>query len=234
MGAGGYSGIISDKANELLKSREHIKLLEAGCGSSSYFDFQRVEKAVGIDIDQTQLDANKVLHEKLLGDLQTYPLPAGEFDIVVCWDVVEHLPRPQEALANMFRTLRPGGLLVLGFPHLLSFKGLVTKYSPFWFHEAFYRYMKYTTRHFPTYLRTAIMPKRVIRQAEESGLSVVFFQLSEGGVSKKFRKKFAVVDIGFKVMDGVWRVATLGKCESLSLDSCALVFQKTGAAKKSA
>lgn len=44
---------------------------------------------------------------------------------------LERLPRPKDALLNLCRTVRPQGLLILGFPNLLSVKGIVTKITPF-------------------------------------------------------------------------------------------------------
>src|ERR1700722_16016233 len=125
MGAKIYSEDISDQINAHFKGRTGLTLLEGGCGSSSHFDMHGIVKSVGIDISKDQLDRNAVLSEKILGDLQTYPLGKEKFDIVICWDVVEHLPDPQAAILNMVGSLKKDGLLVLGFPHMVSFKGLV-------------------------------------------------------------------------------------------------------------
>jgi 2-polyprenyl-3-methyl-5-hydroxy-6-metoxy-1,4-benzoquinol methylase len=47
------------------------------------------------------------------------PYPAGSFDTVVCWEVLEHLPAGGEprAFAELARVLRPGGALYLSTPH---------------------------------------------------------------------------------------------------------------------
>jgi SAM-dependent methyltransferase len=226
MGASNLEKFISEQANLLLQGRRNLKLLEAGCGSASYFQFANVGHRAGIDISPEQLERNQVIQEKILGDLQTHPLPSGEFDIVVCWDVIEHLSRPREALLNMFQTLKPEGVLVLGFPNLLSFKGLATKLTPHWFHELFYRRMKYEFRPFPTYLRLAVLPNRVIEYAQANGLELVFQRLHEGGVTRRFKERFWVVRTLFATVDAIVRVLSLGNCHSLYLDNCALVFQK--------
>lgn len=41
------------------------------------------------------------------------PDEAGRFDVITCWDVVEHFSDPREELRQMRRLLRPGGLLAL-------------------------------------------------------------------------------------------------------------------------
>jgi SAM-dependent methyltransferase len=226
MGASNLEDIISDQVNDLLRDRYDLKLLEAGCGSASYFRFRHLGRTIGIDISPEQLEHNEVLQEKIQGDLQTYPLPGNAFDIVVCWDVIEHLSRPRDALLNMFRSLRPGGVLVLGFPNLLSFKGLATKITPYWFHEVFYRWMKYKTRHFPTYLRLSILPNRVIDFAQQNGFEVAFHRLLEGGVTTRFKQRFWFVRTLFAALDAGVRAISFGRCQSLYLDNCALILKK--------
>jgi SAM-dependent methyltransferase len=228
MGASSLEDIISDQVNDLLRGRCDLKLLEAGCGSASYFRFTNLGRTTGIDISPDQLDQNEVLQEKILGDLQTYPLPENAFDIVVCWDVIEHLSRPRDALLNMFRSVTPGGVLVLGFPNLLSFKGVVTKLTPHWFHELFYRWMKYKSRHFPTFLRLSILPNRVIEYALQNGFQVIFHKLLEGGVTTTFKQRFWLIRTLFAGVDAVARAISFGRCQSLYLDNCALVLKKTG------
>jgi ubiquinone/menaquinone biosynthesis C-methylase UbiE len=46
-------------------------------------------------------------------DIVSEPLPEGEFDLVHCRLVLEHLPGRLEALARMARALAPGGWLVI-------------------------------------------------------------------------------------------------------------------------
>jgi SAM-dependent methyltransferase len=50
------------------------------------------------------------------GDLFTTDLPLGHYDAIVMGDVIEHLPRPGEALDRMAELLRPGGIAWLALP----------------------------------------------------------------------------------------------------------------------
>jgi SAM-dependent methyltransferase len=45
-------------------------------------------------------------------------VPDGRYDAVVSHQVLEHVPRPWEALGEFHRVLRPGGVLVISVPHL--------------------------------------------------------------------------------------------------------------------
>lgn len=48
-----------------------------------------------------------------VGDAQHVPFADDCFDVVTLWDVLEHLPEPHAAMAELARVLRPGGRLVL-------------------------------------------------------------------------------------------------------------------------
>lgn len=217
---------VCETANSLLEGRTRIKLLEAGCGSASHIQFNAEVHTVGIDISSEELEKNTTVHEKIVGDIQAYALPSEEFDVVICWMVLEHLPRPMDALLNLSRAVRPQGLLILGFPNLLSVKGIITKLTPFWFHEQFYKFMRYQSRHFPTFLKAEILPKNVVQFAESHGFSVELCKLVEGGVSKKVRNRFRAADWAFSGIDAVTRAISFGGMQSPLLDNCALVLRK--------
>jgi len=224
----GLEEAVCAATDALLDGRSHIKLLEAGCGSATHIRFRPEVYAVGIDISKKQLDKNATVQEKILGDIQEHSLPKGEFDVVICWNVLEHLSKPKDALLNLFNSVKPEGLVILGFPNLLSIKGIATKVTPFWFHELFYRFMKSDFRPFPTYLRRAILPKNVTRFAEENGFFVEFFSLVEGGVAKRVRNRFVVLDVAFSMVDSMAKAITFGKMPSPLLDTCAIILKKRG------
>jgi ubiquinone/menaquinone biosynthesis C-methylase UbiE len=53
------------------------------------------------------------------GDAAQIPLPDNSFDVVTCQTLLMHLAQPVEALREMIRILRPGGLLVCVEPNNL-------------------------------------------------------------------------------------------------------------------
>jgi len=50
-------------------------------------------------------------------DARCLPFGAERFDSLTCLDVLEHIPRPAEAVGEMVRVLRTGGTLVLETPN---------------------------------------------------------------------------------------------------------------------
>jgi 2-polyprenyl-3-methyl-5-hydroxy-6-metoxy-1,4-benzoquinol methylase len=222
---------VQQVVDRLLAGKDNPRVLEAGCGSLSRIDLPQGRTLVGIDIEQRQLDRNTSLDEKILGDLQTFEAPTPGFDLVLCWDVIEHLPEPIKALDRLTAALNPGGGLVLAFPHLWSLKGLVTKFTPFWVHALFYRYVVGDKRsqdewdQFPTYFRASIAPRNLSRWAEQHGFEVAYEEIYEGPVQTALRSRNRLLDLGFAALGSVSRVLSLGRLD-LGLSDCVLVIRR--------
>jgi len=56
-------------------------------------------------------------------DLETQPLPAaaGDFDVVVCNQVFEHLKNIYSPITEIHRVLKPGGHLIISVPNMAAF-----------------------------------------------------------------------------------------------------------------
>ena len=187
---------IENRISVFLANKIHPKILEAGCGSLSNFDIPETAHIVGIDISQAQLDKNSVVHEKILGDIQEYELPEKYYDLIVCWNVLEHLKYPRKALGILFKSVRDDGLLIIAFPNFFSVKGLLTKVTPFGFHRLIYKTAYGSQRFgspgydpFPTFLKYEISPTSLKKFASENMFSVEYYRTFESGVQKKLRKK---------------------------------------------
>jgi SAM-dependent methyltransferase len=50
------------------------------------------------------------------GALPTIPLPSEKFDIVLCLDVLEHIPDDQLGLQEVYRLLAPGSIAIIFVP----------------------------------------------------------------------------------------------------------------------
>ncbi len=55
-------------------------------------------------------------HIDYVSDITSIPVPDSSFDVILCTEVLEHVPRPIEALQEMVRITRPGGRLFLTAP----------------------------------------------------------------------------------------------------------------------
>jgi SAM-dependent methyltransferase len=167
---------------------EKIAIYEAGGGSTSYLPRSLRERATVtvIDIDAIQLAHNTYADEKILGDIQTHSFGAARFDLIVCYNVIEHLPNANMAFRNFVEAIRPGGLILIGAPNPRSLSGFVTKYSPHWFHVWYYRRILGNATAglpghapFPTHFHPLVTPDNLRAYAEKLGLEIVYQRLYE-------------------------------------------------------
>jgi len=121
------------------KSDSSLSVLEAGGGSLVHVKFESTPKITVVDISKEQLEKNTVAHEKILGDLCEIELGTSKFDMAVAWDVIEHLEQPRLVLQKLFAAITPGGIVVLAWPNPQSLRGMITKWSPHWFHVLVYK-----------------------------------------------------------------------------------------------
>ena len=164
---------------DALQADAAFAVLEAGCGSCSHFRFSPSAQITGIDISREQLERNMAIHEKICADVQTHHFDDASFNVIICWNVMEHLSDPHVVLEKFFRWLKPGGIIIVGTPNIFSGKGLITKLTPHFVHVPLYKYVlgkkdagQPGTEPFPTYLRMALAPRNLERFAAAHDITV--------------------------------------------------------------
>jgi len=98
--------------------------LDVGCGdgrTAGVWLASRGCEYVGVDISETGVEQARGLGLdcRVIEDASSLPFEDGEFDGVVCFEVLEHLLWPQDAVCEMRRVLRPGGQLLVTVPNVL-------------------------------------------------------------------------------------------------------------------
>lgn len=201
---------------------DRMRILEAGCGSRSNIRFDEGVRWTGIDISAKQLERNSGLHEKIQGDLQVHRFEPASFDMIVCWDVLEHLDRPPEALQRFADSIAPNGLIVLKVPNLDSMKGRLTRILGHGVHVAWYKYLYGRERiqqadggPFPTYLRDSVAPRELRRFASQAGLEVAFESYYDFSTAPQVRRRklFCVLYLIAKTVAGALSFGRLGDSE---------------------
>jgi len=119
------------------KAGKRQRLLDLGCGVKPFLPvYSRYsEQSVGMDVETSPHDVKVA---DVIYDGKHIPFGDQEFDIVFCTEVMEHVPEPSEFLAEIYRVLKPGGVVIMTTPFLVPL------------HEEphdYYRYTKHGIHH---------------------------------------------------------------------------------------
>lgn len=99
------------------------RVLDAGCGvgwGSALLVEAEASEVVGVDLDpKTVEDARRRVPAAtfLVGDLMDLPFDDDSFDVVVCFEAIEHTGDTDRTLDQLARVLRPNGLLFVSSPN---------------------------------------------------------------------------------------------------------------------
>jgi 2-polyprenyl-3-methyl-5-hydroxy-6-metoxy-1,4-benzoquinol methylase len=98
-------------------------VLDVGCGEGNYAFYLKERGAAfiaGVEIDsEAAAAASSKMDFVFTGSVEEkLPFEQGQFDLIICADVLEHLIDPWEALRNMKILLAPDGYLLASIPNL--------------------------------------------------------------------------------------------------------------------
>jgi len=151
-------------------------ILVIGCGTGNDLDVisKFGKRVVVCDTDKEAIKGIKAKVVKRHMDARNLEFKDGSFDIVLAFDVLEHIKEDKLAIKEAFRVLRKGGCFVLTVP---ACKLLYSNYD---------RYYK----HFRRYNRKELSDKLCRFEAVYIGYwnAVLFFPFSLERVAKKFLK----------------------------------------------
>jgi ubiquinone/menaquinone biosynthesis C-methylase UbiE len=119
------------------------KLLDVGAGSSPYRELFSHCKYFTQDFSQLKPDQlrgyngyNKI---DFVSDINTIPVNSNEFDVILCTEVLEHVPEPISAIKEMSRILKSKGIILITAPlgsglhqEPYHFYG---GYTPYWYEK---------------------------------------------------------------------------------------------------
>jgi len=223
---------VQEVIDDMLADKDEPRILEAGCGSMTRIKLPVNYTLVGMDISERQLNRNTMLNEKIQGDLQKYQWEKPDVDLIVCWDVIEHLDDPTAALRNLATALKPNGVMVLAFPNFWSLKGLVTKLTPFKVHAWFYYLLGDKRRieeldQFPTPLKYAISPVKLQSLMKSLELEVIYDEIYEGPVQAHMRRSSKLANFCFAALAIISNTLSLNKLD-MGLSDCVLIVRQHG------
>jgi SAM-dependent methyltransferase len=104
------------------------RVLDAGCGAgygAELLNQAGAASVVGVDSSDSALSlARSAVTDGVtceLGDITALSHPDDSFDLVVCFEVIEHVEDPEQVLDELRRVLRPDGILLLSSPNRVRY-----------------------------------------------------------------------------------------------------------------
>jgi 2-polyprenyl-3-methyl-5-hydroxy-6-metoxy-1,4-benzoquinol methylase len=213
--------------DETVNVRRPAQVLDAGSGLRAVVSFAPHVTVVGVDSSQTLLERNERLDVRIVADLETWR-PTTHFDCVLCWDVLEHLRDPRGAVRRFAAAVRPGGIMIIGSPNPRSLKGIITRWTPHWFHEFTYRRLFEIepagegTTPFPTFMRPDVAAQRVVETAESAGLELLTLAYTESPMQMKVRRRVRLDGRMWRLVCGFVRVVTAARVDAAATDYVAI------------
>jgi ubiquinone/menaquinone biosynthesis C-methylase UbiE len=122
------NGITSSFLNYAVKTGMK-SFLEVGCGSGKLYKLLRKQiknvQYTGIELSEKVIRQNKVNYPEAEWHVAgAYDIPTYDESVDVCFSfyVLEHLVYPEEAIVEMLRVVKKGGILILIFPDFVASK----------------------------------------------------------------------------------------------------------------
>lgn len=119
-----YGAAFDDKGN--------WKLLDAGCGFGQYdrfilSHFKNVHVS-SVDVKKDYLDDCRTYFKREISEQRITFNQAnllnfdetGEYDFIICVDVLEHIEEDEKVIANLHKALKPGGYFLMHSPSIYS------------------------------------------------------------------------------------------------------------------
>jgi O-antigen biosynthesis protein len=119
------------------QAAEGRAVLDAGCGvgyGSAMLARAGATEVVGVDLSDKAVEAAAGAAPNatfLTGDVHALPFEDDRFDLVVCFEVIEHVAAQDAVLGELARVLSPDGILVVSSPH----RGVYQDGNPHHVHE---------------------------------------------------------------------------------------------------
>ena len=182
------------------------RVLDVGAGKGRYrslfshcdYKTQDFGKEPGTIGEYTELDYES--------DITSIPVDDGSFDVILCTEVLEHVPEPIIAVKELARIIKPGGLLILTAP-----------LGSFLHQEPYHYYGGYTPHWYRKFL-------------PEAGFSVISIEANRGFFSwfGQESQRFSILLDPRKTMGSGWSWPLLTLLWLITFPFCWFLFPMVG------
>jgi len=118
---------------------EETRFLDVGCGHSDLLQeaYQKTPHAYGVDPEADVLHRNPFLKDIRTEFVEEMSFEDNFFDVVVSAWVLEHLSNPEKAFSEIYRVLKPGGVVIFLTPNAWNYNVWLIRLIPERFHSFF-------------------------------------------------------------------------------------------------
>jgi SAM-dependent methyltransferase len=110
-------------------------VLDIGCSSGSFLNALKTSnwRLHGIEMspDEAQRARSRTGAEVFVGEIQDASFPENSFDLITCFDVLEHVYNPKECLEKVQYWLKPGGVFFVFIPNIEAWEARF--FSSYWY-----------------------------------------------------------------------------------------------------
>jgi len=123
-----------ERKADIAKYKQSGALLDLGCSSGSFLESMRSKSLslFGIEMSASCAKAaeSRSGAQVFVGDILEAPFPPGSFDVITCFDVLEHLYEPRRIMTKVAEWLKPGGIVYVQVPNIDSAEARV--FGSYW------------------------------------------------------------------------------------------------------
>lgn len=131
-------GIRYDLLKFMDMKKDHLSVLEVGCGCGGNFMYIRQNNAQA-ELYGVELNPGAAEFANLFADVKNYDIEQikqedwiGRFDYIIMGDVLEHLKDPWHILRKMKSFLKIGGVLIASIPNIMHISNMVNLLNGYW------------------------------------------------------------------------------------------------------
>jgi len=128
---------------QAVAGRSHARILDVGCGTGYNLGLLgRHGSVVGLDLNERGLTLAREMERPLVrATSERLPFDDGTFDLVTSFDMMQCIPTDHEAVREMARVAKPGGVVVISMAALQILHG---DHSEVW--QEYRRYSRASAR----------------------------------------------------------------------------------------
>jgi SAM-dependent methyltransferase len=134
--AGGQNSPVRWRARKatLMQYKQSGALLDLGCSSGSFLEFMRSESwdlhGIEMSAEEARTAESRSGARVCAGNIIDAPFARDSFDVITCFDVLEHLYEPRRVVAKVAEWLKPGGIFYVLVPNVDSAEARV--FGSYW------------------------------------------------------------------------------------------------------